>query len=55
LRVISATAWFGHFIVEGNRPATFGYARYSLMADFKMLGHALRGQMGDEMKRSGGS
>lgn len=34
------------------RPATFGYAGYSLLADFKMLGHALRGRMSDEMKRS---
>jgi hypothetical protein len=48
-------AWLGHFLVEGNRPATFGFARYSLMADFKMLGHALRGKMGDEMKRILGS
>jgi hypothetical protein len=44
-------AWIGHFLVEGNRPATFGFARYSLMADFKMLGHALRGKMSDEVKR----
>jgi hypothetical protein len=48
-------AWIGHFFVEHNRPATFGYARFSLMADFKMLGHALRGQLGAEMKRIFGS
>jgi hypothetical protein len=48
-------AWIGHFVVEGNRPATFGYARYSLMADFKMLGLALRGKMGDEVTRLFGS
>jgi hypothetical protein len=48
-------AWVGHFFVEGNRPATFGYARYSLLADFKMLGLALRSQMGDEAKRVLGS
>src|SRR5262245_29921201 len=44
-------AWIGHFFVEGNRPATFGYARFSLLADFKMLGLALRGKMGEEAKR----
>ncbi|MET0390776.1 MAG: DUF962 domain-containing protein [Polyangiales bacterium] len=48
-------AWFGHFVIEGNRPATFGYARYSLMGDFKMLGLALRGRMGDEVTRLLGS
>jgi hypothetical protein len=48
-------AWIGHFGIEGNRPATFGHARYSLMADFKMLGLALRGKMGDEVTRLFGS
>ena len=48
-------AWVGHFGVEGNRPATFGYARYSLMADFKMLGLAVRGKMADEVTRLFGS
>jgi hypothetical protein len=48
-------AWIGHFLIEGNRPATFGYARYSLMADFKMLGLALRGKMDDEVTRLFGS
>ena len=48
-------AWIGHFLVEGNKPATFGYARYSLMADFKMLGLALRGKMGAEVTRLFGS
>jgi hypothetical protein len=44
-------AWIGHFFVEGNRPATFGHARYSLLADFKMLSLAARGKLGDEVKR----
>lgn len=48
-------AWVGHFWVEGNRPATFDYARYSLMADFKMLGCALRGKLDDEVIRLFGS
>jgi hypothetical protein len=48
-------AWIGHFFIEGNRPATFGYARYSLIADFKMLAYALRGKMDDEVTRLFGS
>jgi len=44
-------AWVGHFVVEGNRPATSQYARYSVMGDFKMLGLFLRGKMGAEVAR----
>jgi hypothetical protein len=46
-----APAWIGHFFVEHNRPATFDYARYSLLGDIKMLGLALRGKVGDELAR----
>ena len=48
-------AWIGHFFIEGNRPASFRHARYSLRADFKMLGLALRGKMADEITRLFGS
>ncbi|KZN47876.1 DUF962 domain-containing protein [Pseudoalteromonas luteoviolacea] len=30
-------AWLGHFIYEGNKPATFTYPLYSLMADWVMI------------------
>lgn len=44
-------AWIGHFFVEGNKPATFGHARYSLLADFKMLKLMLQGKMASEVAR----
>lgn len=48
-------AWFAHFVVEKNRPATFTYPRWSLLADFKMFGLAVRGKMGAEMRKHYGS
>ena len=46
-----APAWIGHFVVEGNRPATFKYPAWSLRGDLKMLSLALSGRMGDELAR----
>ncbi len=48
-------AWFGHFVVERNRPATFTYPLWSLRGDFRMLRFALMGRMRAEVVRLYGS
>lgn len=47
-------AWVGHFMVEGNRPATFKYPLWSLMGDFKMWSKMVRGKMDREVERQQG-
>ena len=44
-------AWFAHFFIEHNRPATFDYWWLSLVADYKMLWYTLTGQMAEEVRR----
>jgi hypothetical protein len=44
-----AFAWYGHFFVEHNKPATFGHPFYSLFADYRMLFLMLAGRMDDEV------
>ncbi|XP_055812585.1 uncharacterized protein LOC129882356 [Solanum dulcamara] len=46
-------AWYSHFFVEGNVPATFRHPFWSLLCDFKMFGLMLTGQMDREIKRLG--
>ncbi len=47
----SACVWIGHFVFEKNMPATFKHPIWSLAADFKMYGLALRGKMAEELER----
>jgi len=45
-------AWIGHFVVEGNRPATFKHPLWSLRGDFVMWSKILRGTMAAEVERA---
>jgi hypothetical protein len=44
-------AWYGHFFIEGNKPATFGHPFYSLAADYRMLFLMMAGRMDEEVKK----
>lgn len=48
-----ACAWYSHFFIEGNLPASFGHPIWSLLCDFKMFGLMLTGKMDKEIKRLG--
>jgi hypothetical protein len=44
-------AWFSHFFIEHNRPATFGHPLWSWLADQKMVAMVVAGRMGKEVDR----
>lgn len=46
-----AFAWYAHFFVEHNKPATFGHPFYSLAADYRMLFLMMAGRMDAEVAR----
>lgn len=45
-------AWFGHFVLEKNKPATFKYPLYSLASDFVMFFHILTGQISKKVEEA---
>lgn len=46
-----AFAWFSHFFIEGNKPATFGHPVWSLRADFRMYRLTLLGKLEKELEK----
>jgi hypothetical protein len=46
-----AFAWYAHFFVEHNKPATFGHPFYSLAADYRMTFLMMAGRMDDEVTK----
>ena len=46
-----AFAWFSHFVIEKNKPATFKYPLWSFISDYKMMFYMLTGKMNSEVER----
>lgn len=46
-----AFAWYAHFFIEKNRPATFQHPLYSLLADYRMTFLMMAGRMDQEVAR----
>jgi len=44
-------AWFSHFYIEKNKPATFKYPLWSFISDYKMMFYMLIGRMNSEVER----
>ena len=45
-------AWISHFFIQKNRPATFKYPLWSLLADFKMWTMIASGTMDAEVEKA---
>lgn len=43
-------AWTGHFLVEHNKPATFGHPFWSFISDFRMVGLMCTGRLNERME-----
>ena len=44
-------AWYSHFFIEKNKPASFRFPFWSFISDFKMIWYMLTGRMTAEVAR----
>ena len=44
-------AWTGHFLIEGNKPATFGHPWWSFVSDLRMLALMFSGKLKENASR----
>ena len=51
LAVGYASAWFSHFFIENNKPASFKHPLWSFKADWIMWGKMIAGTMDAEVER----
>ena len=45
-------SWIGHFVVEGNRPASFRYPLWSFIADIRMCALAATGRLSPHLREA---
>ncbi|MFM9904547.1 MAG: Mpo1-like protein [Pyrinomonadaceae bacterium] len=48
-------AWFAHFVIEKNKPASFRFPVWSFISDFKMMWFMIIGRMSGEVARVSGT
>lgn len=46
-------AWYSHFFIEKNKPATFKHPLRSFVSDWRMWALMLTGRLGPELERAG--
>ena len=48
-----AFAWYSHFFIEKNKPASFKQPLFSFAADWRMWSLILAGRLGPELEKAG--